>query len=97
MLHKYLAMYAAKLLQDGGAVQRVLTLYAKHGAPAVQSNLNIYKKCFIDVCQAPNSHKPESYSLWGQLRDMLLQVVRTVLFYVVILITIGVFIDTFIT
>ena len=76
VLHKYLAMYAAKLLQDGGAVQRVLTLYAKHGAPAAQSNFNIYKKCFVDVCLAPNSHKPEAYSLWAQLRDMLLQVVH---------------------
>ena len=91
VLHKYLAMYAAKLLQEdpaggtgvGRGLQRTLTLYGKHGAPASQSNFNIYKRCFVGVCMAKNSVKAEAYSIWAQLRDILLQVVTTSSFLLV--------------
>lgn len=38
-------------------------------------NFNIYKRLFLDLINLPDTDGPESYRMWGDLRNFLLQLV----------------------
>ncbi|KAF7269422.1 hypothetical protein GWI33_017527 [Rhynchophorus ferrugineus] len=73
ILHKYVALYAAKLLKDGFIVE-ALTLYSTHGAPAMPQNFNIYNHIATELFASPDLSEPDSYGVWAQLRQMLLEI-----------------------
>ncbi|XP_050306348.1 intraflagellar transport protein 172 homolog [Anthonomus grandis grandis] len=73
ILHKYVALYAAKLLKDNFIVE-ALNLYATHGAPAMPQNFNIYNHIASEMFGLPDLSEPEAYAQWEQLRQMLLEV-----------------------
>lgn len=75
ILHKYVALYAAKLLKDG-FVKEALNLYSVHGAPAMPQNFNIYNHIASEIFALSDLAGPNSYSVWEQLRQMLLEIVR---------------------
>ncbi|CAG9768133.1 unnamed protein product [Ceutorhynchus assimilis] len=73
ILHKYVALYAAKLLKDNFFVE-ALNLYSTHGAPAMPQNFNIYNHIATEMFGLPDFSGPDSYGVWEQLRQMLLEV-----------------------
>ncbi|GAB6029104.1 hypothetical protein CHUAL_004885 [Chamberlinius hualienensis] len=70
VLHKYLAMYAAELINSKDPVH-ALKLYAKHGAPANPQNYNVYARISTDIFSLPNMNSSDAYPVWAELRDML--------------------------
>ncbi|XP_059212612.1 intraflagellar transport protein 172 homolog [Centropristis striata] len=72
ILHKYVALYATHLIKEGEAL-KALQLYIQHGAPPNPQNFNIYKRLFLDLINLPDTDGPESYRMWADLRDFLLQ------------------------
>lgn len=76
ILHKYVALYAAKLLKDGFVVE-ALQLYGTHGAPAMPQNFNIYNHIATELFSLNDMSGPDAYGTWELLRNMLLQVVST--------------------
>lgn len=74
VLHKYVALHAAQLLKDG-FVQDALNLYSNYGAPAIPQNFNIYNKLCSDVFSMPDISGAEGYSIWAQLRQILIEIV----------------------
>ncbi|XP_037945105.1 intraflagellar transport protein 172 homolog [Teleopsis dalmanni] len=67
-LHKYVALYAAQLLNNNDS-SSALNLFLNYGAPPSEANFNLYKKLSMDcfaLCedQAANG-------LWKKLRDFL--------------------------
>ncbi|XP_044261133.1 intraflagellar transport protein 172 homolog [Tribolium madens] len=73
ILHKYVALYAAKLLKDG-FVKEALNLYSTHGAPAMPQNFNIYNHIASEIFALSDISGPESFSVWEQLRQMLFEI-----------------------
>ncbi|KAJ8945935.1 hypothetical protein NQ318_016763 [Aromia moschata] len=73
ILHKYVALYAAKLLKDG-FVMEALNLYSTHGAPAMPQNFNIYNHIALEIFSAGDLSGPDGYSAWEQLRKMLFEI-----------------------
>ncbi|CAH0547356.1 unnamed protein product [Brassicogethes aeneus] len=73
ILHKYVALYAAKLLKDGFIIES-LNLYATYGAPAMPQNFNIYNHIATEIFATPGLDNGESYTVWNQLRQMLLEI-----------------------
>ncbi|KAJ8965104.1 hypothetical protein NQ317_005365, partial [Molorchus minor] len=73
ILHKYVALYAAKLLKDGFVVE-ALNLYATHGAPAMPQNFNIYNHIAVELFGTYDLAGIDSYSAWEQLRKMLFEI-----------------------
>lgn len=71
-LHKYVALYAAQLLQSGNVLS-ALNLYTTYGAPALPQNLNIYNRIASYLFAMPNT--AEEYNLWDELRQMLYNLV----------------------
>lgn len=82
VLHKYVALYAAQLLKDG-FVQEALKLYSTYGSPAVPQNLNIYNKIAMDTFALPELSEPKGYSTWAQLRQILNEIVRFLIRYII--------------
>lgn len=74
MLHKYVALYAAKLLKDG-FIKEALSLYSNHGAPAMPQNFNIYNHIASEIFALPDISGPNSFAIWEQLRQMLFEIV----------------------
>uniref|UniRef100_A0A3P8T009 Intraflagellar transport 172 n=1 Tax=Amphiprion percula TaxID=161767 RepID=A0A3P8T009_AMPPE len=72
ILHKYVALYATHLIKEEDAV-KALQLYIQHGAPPNPQNFNIYKRLFLDMINLPDTDGPESYRMWADLRNFLLQ------------------------
>ncbi|XP_026197771.1 intraflagellar transport protein 172 homolog [Anabas testudineus] len=72
ILHKYVALYATHLIKEDDAL-KALQLYIQHGVPPNPQNFNIYKRLFLDVINLPNTDGPESYRMWADLRNFLLQ------------------------
>uniref|UniRef100_A0A7N8XI48 Intraflagellar transport protein 172 homolog n=1 Tax=Mastacembelus armatus TaxID=205130 RepID=A0A7N8XI48_9TELE len=72
ILHKYVALYATHLIKEEDAL-KALQLYVQHGAPPYPQNFNIYKRLFLDFINLPNTDGPESYRMWADLRNFLLQ------------------------
>ncbi|XP_008279843.1 intraflagellar transport protein 172 homolog [Stegastes partitus] len=72
ILHKYVALYATHLIKEGDA-PKALQLYVQHGAPPNPQNFNIYKRMFLDLINLPDTDGPESYRMWADLRNFLLQ------------------------
>lgn len=72
ILHKYVALYATHLIKEEEPV-RALQLYVQHGAPPNPQNFNIYKRLFVDLINLPDTDNADSYRLWADLRDFLLQ------------------------
>ncbi|XP_058470061.1 intraflagellar transport protein 172 homolog [Solea solea] len=72
ILHKYVALYATHLIKEEDAV-KALQLYVQHGAPPNPQNFNIYKRLFLDFINLPDTNGPESYRMWADLRNFLLQ------------------------
>lgn len=72
-LHKYVAQYAAHLLQSGDVLS-ALNLYTTYGAPALPQNLNIYNRIATYLFAMPNLS--DDYNLWDELRQMLYNLVR---------------------
>ncbi|KAJ8934987.1 hypothetical protein NQ314_013074 [Rhamnusium bicolor] len=70
ILHKYVALYAAKLLKDGFVVE-ALNLYSTYGAPAMPQNFNIYNHIATEMFGTNDLSGSDSYSVWEQLRKML--------------------------
>ena len=56
-----------------GQPDQALAVFAKHGAPCVPQNFNLYKRIATDLYSSPAT---QPYSLLAQLRDMLSSVVR---------------------
>ncbi|KAL1502378.1 hypothetical protein ABEB36_007525 [Hypothenemus hampei] len=73
ILHKYVALYAAKLLRDGFILE-ALHLYSTHGAPAMPQNFNIYNHIATKMCGLSDLSGPDSFSEWELLRNMLLEI-----------------------
>ncbi|CAG9856074.1 unnamed protein product [Phyllotreta striolata] len=73
ILHKYVALYAAKLLKDR-FVAEALNLYYAYGAPAMPQNFNIYNHIATELFGANDMAEPESYGVWEQLRQVLLEI-----------------------
>uniref|UniRef100_A0A3B3Z6D5 Intraflagellar transport protein 172 homolog n=1 Tax=Poecilia mexicana TaxID=48701 RepID=A0A3B3Z6D5_9TELE len=72
ILHKYVALYATHLIKEEEAV-KALQLYTQHGAPPNPQNFNIYKRLFLDLINRSNTAGPESYRMWADLRNFLLE------------------------
>ncbi|XP_035472779.2 intraflagellar transport protein 172 homolog [Scophthalmus maximus] len=72
ILHKYVALYATRLIKEEEAL-KALQLYIQHGAPPNMQNFNIYKRLFLDLINVPDTDGPESYRMWADLRNFLLQ------------------------
>ncbi|XP_031717380.1 intraflagellar transport protein 172 homolog isoform X2 [Anarrhichthys ocellatus] len=72
ILHKYVALYATHLIKEADA-PKALQLYVQHGAPPNPQNFNIYKRLFLDLINLPDTDGPESYRMWADLRNFLLQ------------------------
>nr|XP_019960582.1 PREDICTED: intraflagellar transport protein 172 homolog [Paralichthys olivaceus] len=72
ILHKYVALYATDLIKEGNAL-KALQLYLQHGASPNPQNFNIYKRLFLDLINLPDTDGPESYHMWADLRNFLLQ------------------------
>ncbi|XP_033977130.1 intraflagellar transport protein 172 homolog [Trematomus bernacchii] len=72
ILQKYVALYATHLIKDEDA-PKALQLYVQHGAPPNPQNFNIYKRLFLDLINLPDTDGPESYRMWADLRNFLLQ------------------------
>jgi len=45
----------------------------------VLQNFNIYQRIFTDVLQLPNTNNSAAYNLWSDLRDVLCDLVSTVI------------------
>ncbi|XP_044747182.1 intraflagellar transport protein 172 homolog [Coccinella septempunctata] len=73
ILHKYVALYAAKLLKDG-FVKEALNLYSVHGAPAMPQNFNIYNHIATEMFALTDLSGPDSYNDWEKLRQMLFEI-----------------------
>ncbi|XP_030838935.1 intraflagellar transport protein 172 homolog isoform X2 [Strongylocentrotus purpuratus] len=71
VLHKYVALYASHLIKENNFF-KALDLYVHHGAPPNSQNFNIYKRIANEIFAAPNLDKPDSYKVWADLRDVLL-------------------------
>lgn len=69
VLHNYLAKYAAQMIQANRA-ELAASVYKKYGAIAVPQNLRIYKALFYRMLRI-DSLKPENYSKWADVRDVL--------------------------
>lgn len=74
ILHKYVGLYAAKLLKDGLVVE-ALNLYITHGTPTIPQNFNIYNHIATEIFAMNDLSAPDSYTTWEQLRKMLLELV----------------------
>lgn len=74
VLHKYVALYAAKLLKDG-FIKEALSLYSNHGAPAMPQNFNIYNHIASEIFALPDISGPNNFAIWEQLRQMLFEIV----------------------
>ncbi|KAF3703120.1 Intraflagellar transport protein 172 -like protein [Channa argus] len=72
ILHKYVALYATHLIKEEEA-PKALQLYLQHGAPPNPQNFNIYKRLFLDLINLSDTDGPESYRMWADLRNFLLQ------------------------
>ncbi|CAN9507987.1 unnamed protein product [Ophioblennius macclurei] len=72
ILHKYVALYATHLIKEAEPV-KALQLYTQHGAPPTPQNFNIYKRLFLDLINLPECNGADSYSMWAELRNFLLQ------------------------
>ncbi|XP_076011253.1 intraflagellar transport protein 172 homolog [Genypterus blacodes] len=77
ILHKYVALYATHLIKEGDTV-KALQLYVQHGAPPNPQNFNIYKRLFVDQINLPGTEGPQSYRMWADLRNFLLQLCENV-------------------
>ncbi|XP_050517357.1 intraflagellar transport protein 172 homolog [Diabrotica virgifera virgifera] len=73
ILHKYVALYAAKLLKDQ-LVTEALQLYFTHGAPAMPQNFNIYNHIATKMFGANFMSDPDSYGTWEQLRQVMFEI-----------------------
>lgn len=74
ILHKYVALYAAKLLKDG-FVKEALNLYSSYGAPAMPQNFNIYNHIATEMFALSDLSGTDSYNDWEKLRQMLFEIV----------------------
>lgn len=74
ILHKYVALYAAKLLKDGLIIE-ALNLYITHGAPALPQNFNIYNHLATEMFAMPDLSGPDNYGSWEQVRKVLHEIV----------------------
>ncbi len=70
VLHKYVAKYAAFLIQKGKS-DLALDLYQKYGAPANPVNFNIYHKLAIDTMKLDSLNTRENYKEWSKLQQVL--------------------------
>ncbi|KAK9531238.1 hypothetical protein VZT92_010676 [Zoarces viviparus] len=77
ILHKYVALYATHLIKEADA-PKALQLYVQHGAPPNPQNFNIYKRLFLDLINLPDTDGPESYRMWADLRNFLLQLCENI-------------------
>lgn len=77
ILHKYIALYATHLIKEQDPV-KALQLYIQHGAPPNTQNFNIYKRLFVELINLPDTETAESYRLWADLRDFLLQLCENI-------------------
>lgn len=73
ILHKYLARYAAHLLQNHDSVV-ALQLYLQYGAPPLPQNYNIYMRIALD-CFA--LHETEGMHIWKDLRNFLFHLTQS--------------------
>ena len=76
VLNKYVALYAADLIRNNGAVA-ALQLFIKYGAPPNAQNFNIYKHLCVEVYEQP-SDGVAGYSTYANLRNMMLTLVEDI-------------------
>jgi len=77
VLHKYVAQYAAFLIQEE-RTDIALQLYTKYGAPAIQQNYNIYHKMALDSLRLDSLDDFSNYKQWANLRDVLLSLTQNI-------------------
>lgn len=73
VMHKYLAQYAAHLIQNHDSVN-ALQLYLQYGAPALQQNYNIYMRIALE-CFA--LREADGVHIWKDLRNFLFQLTQS--------------------
>lgn len=73
ILHKYVARYAAYLIQNDDSVV-ALQLYLQHGAPLLPQNYRIYRTIAMG-CFA--LHETEAQHIWKDLRNFLFQLTQS--------------------
>lgn len=73
ILHKYLARYAAQLLQNHESVV-ALQLYTQYGAPPLPQNFNIYMRIALDCFSL---HETDGMHVWKELRNFLFQLAQS--------------------
>ena len=72
VLHSYLAKYAAQMIQSNRP-ELAANVYKQYGAIAIPQNLRIYKALFYRMLRM-DSLRPENYSKWADVRDVLYDV-----------------------
>lgn len=73
ILHKYLAKYAAHLLQNHESVA-ALQLYTQYGAPPLPQNFNIYMRIALECFSL---HEADGTHVWKDLRNFLFQLTQS--------------------
>ena len=69
LLHKYLAKYAAQMIQSNRP-ELAASAYKQYGAIAIPQNLRIYKALFYRMLRM-DSLRAENYPKWADVRDVL--------------------------
>lgn len=73
-MHKYLALYAAHLIQNHDIVN-ALQLYLQYGAPALSQNYNIYMRIALECFALRES---DGVHIWKELRNFLFQLTSAI-------------------
>lgn len=73
-MHKYLAQYAAHLIQNHDIVN-ALQLYLQYGAPALPQNYNIYLRIALGCF---GLREAEGVHVWKDLRNFLFQLTQSI-------------------
>lgn len=74
VMHKYLAKYAATLIQTKQSVS-AMNLYLQYGSPALPQNYNIYTKITLECLSLREDHVS---TVWKDLRSFLFQIVQAI-------------------
>lgn len=74
IMHKYLAQYAAHLIQNQDIVN-ALQLYLQYGAPALTQNFNIYMRIALECFALRES---DGMHIWRDLRNFLFQLIQAI-------------------
>jgi intraflagellar transport protein 172 len=72
VLNKYVAKYAAFLIQTQGRTDLAIDVFSRYGAAALSQNFNIYHKMVLDTLKLDSLNTSDNYEEWSKLRTVLL-------------------------